>query len=37
VAELIKQCEAHFGMPIDTEWAFAGGKLYLRQARPITS
>src|SRR6185436_17296623 len=27
----------HFGSPQDIEWAWAGGKLYLLQSRPITS
>jgi rifampicin phosphotransferase len=32
------QVEAHYGEPQDTEWAIdAGGKLWLLQARPITT
>ena len=27
--------EAKFGKPLDIEWAVAGGKLYILQARPI--
>ncbi len=37
LSALIKKCEEHFGKPIDTEWAFGKGKLYLLQARPITT
>lgn len=37
VAELARKAEAHFKAPQDIEWAFAGGKLYLLQARPITA
>lgn len=29
--------EAHYGSPQDTEWAIADGKIYLVQARPITT
>lgn len=28
--------EAHYGRPMDVEWAFAGGRLYILQARPVT-
>ncbi len=37
LTELIKKCEAHYNLPIDTEWAYEKGKLYLLQARPITT
>lgn len=37
VAELAKKVETHFGSPQDIEWATSGGKLYLLQARPITT
>jgi pyruvate,water dikinase len=37
VADLAVRVEAHFGAPQDIEWAFAGGRLYLLQARPITT
>jgi len=37
LTELIKKCEAHYDLPIDTEWAYEKGKLYLLQARPITT
>ncbi len=29
--------EAHFGYPVDVEWAFYNGKLYILQSRPITT
>ncbi|MHB1416029.1 MAG: PEP/pyruvate-binding domain-containing protein [Chloroflexota bacterium] len=29
--------EQHYGQPQDVEWAFAAGKLYILQSRPITS
>lgn len=29
--------EAHFGWPQDVEWAWADGKLFILQSRPITS
>ncbi len=29
--------ERHFGYPVDVEWAFANGQLYITQARPITT
>lgn len=34
---LIKKCEEHYGKPMDTEWAYKKEKLYLLQARPITT
>ncbi|WDV46199.1 PEP/pyruvate-binding domain-containing protein [Clostridiaceae bacterium M8S5] len=37
LAALIKNCEKHFDMPMDTEWAFEDSKLYLLQSRPITT
>lgn len=37
VAELARQVEAHFGAPQDIEWAWSAGRLYLLQARPITT
>jgi rifampicin phosphotransferase len=36
VGELGRRVEAHYGQPQDLEWAWAGGRLYLLQARPIT-
>ncbi|HEX2181549.1 MAG TPA: PEP/pyruvate-binding domain-containing protein [Rubrobacteraceae bacterium] len=38
LAELGARVEAHYGEPQDTEWAIdVGGKLWLLQARPITT
>jgi pyruvate,water dikinase len=34
---LIKKCEEHYDKPMDTEWAYENGKLYLLQSRPITT
>ncbi len=31
------QIEAHYGMPMDIEWAIAAGQIAILQARPITS
>lgn len=37
LAALARQVEAHYGSPQDTEWALAGGAIFLLQARPITT
>ncbi|WP_105614776.1 PEP/pyruvate-binding domain-containing protein [Vallitalea okinawensis] len=37
LTKLITKCESHYGMPMDTEWAYENGKLYLLQSRPITT
>ena len=37
VAQLVRQDEAHYGTPQDTEWAFAGDNLYIVQSRPVTT
>lgn len=37
IVELLIKVEEHFGSPQDIEWAVVGRKLYLLQARPITS
>lgn len=37
VVQLIKKCETQYGMPVDTEWAYEKGSLYLLQARPVTT
>lgn len=37
VAALASKVEQHYAMPMDIEWAYAGGDLYLLQARPITT
>jgi len=34
---LLEQVEAYYQKPMDIEWAIAGGKLFLLQARPITT
>ena len=37
LAKLGLATEAHYGSPQDTEWAYAHGRLYLVQSRPITT
>ncbi|GAA4790826.1 phosphoenolpyruvate synthase [Actinomycetospora chlora] len=37
VAELARRVEAHYGRPQDVEWAYAGDRLWLVQARPVTT
>lgn len=37
VAKVAAKLEDFFGYPIDSEWTFAGDKLYILQARPITT
>lgn len=37
LAKLGTQIEAHYGMPMDIEWAIADGEISILQARPITS
>lgn len=37
VTELATQIEAEYGKPMDIEWAYEEGQLYLLQARPITA
>ncbi|HEU4540326.1 MAG TPA: PEP/pyruvate-binding domain-containing protein [Jiangellaceae bacterium] len=37
VAAVARRVEAHFGFPVDIEWAFEGQQLWLLQARPITA
>jgi len=37
LAKLCLQIEKHYGKPQDIEWAFAGGKFYITQSRPITT
>ncbi len=37
LARLGLAVEQHYGSPQDTEWAMAGGKIYLVQSRPITT
>ena len=37
LTSLIIQTEEYYGFPVDIEWAYAQGHLYLLQARPITT
>ncbi|WDV46786.1 PEP/pyruvate-binding domain-containing protein [Clostridiaceae bacterium M8S5] len=37
VSELVQTCEIHYNKPMDIEWAYYKGILYLLQARPITT
>jgi len=37
IAMMARQVEAHFGAPQDVEWAIANDKLFMLQARPITT
>ena len=37
LTDVIVRIEALYGLPMDIEWAFAGGRLFVLQARPITA
>ena len=37
LAEIGKKIHQHYFFPQDLEWAYAGGKLYIIQSRPITT
>ena len=37
LTEMGKRVQAHYGEPMDTEWAFEKNNLFLLQARPITT
>ena len=37
LTEALIAIEHRYGRPVDMEWAFAGGKLYVLQARPIAA
>ncbi|MBI4427173.1 MAG: hypothetical protein HY569_01670 [Candidatus Magasanikbacteria bacterium] len=37
LAKVCKRIEEHYGFPCDIEWAFAEGKFYVTQSRPITT
>ncbi|VVC00954.1 putative phosphoenolpyruvate synthase [uncultured archaeon] len=37
LAKLGKRIEQHYGKPQDIEWAFAEGRMYIVQSRPITT
>jgi rifampicin phosphotransferase len=37
IADLATRVQAHHGGPVDVEWAWQGGRVYLLQARPVTA
>ncbi|HEY8491987.1 MAG TPA: PEP/pyruvate-binding domain-containing protein, partial [Dehalococcoidia bacterium] len=37
LAHLVRTIEARYGSPQDVEWACAGGRLFVLQARPVTA
>lgn len=37
ITDMLVRVEEYFGKPIDVEWVFAAGHLWLLQARPITA
>lgn len=37
VARITRKLEADLGYPVDVEWAFSGERLFILQARPITT
>lgn len=37
LADSVNKIESRFGYPVDVEWSFAGGELYILQSRPITT
>lgn len=37
LAELVRRAQAHFGRPLDVEWARADDRFFVLQARPITA
>ena len=37
IVDLVKKVETSYGQPVDIEWAFAGNRLFLLQARPVTA
>ncbi|KYK27905.1 MAG: hypothetical protein AYK19_06330 [Theionarchaea archaeon DG-70-1] len=37
ITDMVTTVEEYYKMPIDIEWAFSGGTLYVLQARPITA
>jgi hypothetical protein len=37
LGEIGGKVERHFGVPQDIEWAYAGGRFWVLQARPITN
>ena len=37
LSEIIARIESAYGFPVDVEWAFADGKWFVLQARPVTA
>lgn len=37
LSKFVVKIETHYGFPVDIEWALEKGKLYILQARPITT
>ena len=37
LADVLRRIETLYGEPMDVEWAYAGGRLHVLQARPITT
>lgn len=37
IVEIAKKIENHYGKPMDIEWAIEGDRIYILQARPITT
>lgn len=37
VGRMVAAVEEHYGVPMDIEWAYAAGRLWLLQARPVTA
>jgi pyruvate,water dikinase len=37
LAGMVKKVEEYYSMPMDTEWAYAGNRFHMLQARPITT
>ncbi|MFA5942090.1 MAG: PEP/pyruvate-binding domain-containing protein [Candidatus Paceibacterota bacterium] len=37
LAKLVIKIENHYGFPVDVEWAYAEGKFWIVQSRPITT
>lgn len=37
LSDIVVQIESHYHFPCDIEWAFADGKFYIVQSRPITT
>jgi phosphoenolpyruvate synthase/pyruvate phosphate dikinase len=37
IADLARRVEEHHGGPVDIEWAWKGGRVWLLQCRPVTT